>query len=57
VSIEFAFSFAVVFLPPVANELGHRGPSALGWLIALAAPFVVVAVDAVDKTRHGRLSP
>jgi magnesium-transporting ATPase (P-type) len=53
-TIELAFSFGVVFLPPIADELGHAGPSLLGWLIAVAAPFVVLAVDALDKGRRRR---
>jgi magnesium-transporting ATPase (P-type) len=52
-TIELALSLGVVFIPPIAGELGHAGPSLLGWLIALAAPIVVLVVDALDKARRG----
>ena len=51
-SLELAFSFAVVFVGPIAAELEHAGPSAVGWAIALVSPFVVLAVDALDKSRR-----
>jgi magnesium-transporting ATPase (P-type) len=49
VSTELAFSLVVVLVPPIALALGHASPPAAGWAVALAAPALVLAVDALDK--------
>ncbi|MDF2146162.1 cation-transporting P-type ATPase [Knoellia sp. p5-6-4] len=51
---ELAFSFAVLLVPAVAGVLGQAGPPAAGWAVALAAPPLVLAVDAADKARRAR---
>jgi magnesium-transporting ATPase (P-type) len=44
-------SLAFVYVGAIARELGHQGPVVAGWIVAVAAPAVVLAVDAVDKLR------
>ena len=51
---ELAFSFAVLLVPAVAGVLGQAAPPAAGWAVALAAPPLVLAVDAADKARRAR---
>jgi hypothetical protein len=53
-AIELAFSFVVLFVEPIADELGHANPPLVGWLIALASAGVVLAVDAAEKSRRRR---
>jgi len=48
-AMELAFSFAVLLITPVAAVLGQASPPMAGWLVALAAPPIVLAVDALDK--------
>ncbi len=45
-----AFSLLVLLVPPIAQALGHRTPSAAGWLVAVLAMAAVLGVDALDKT-------
>ncbi|MAT04889.1 MAG: haloacid dehalogenase [Acidimicrobiaceae bacterium] len=52
--LELGFSFAVIGIPLIADELGHAMPSVTGWCGALAAPFVVIAADTADKHRRRR---
>ena len=54
VAIGFTFSLVVVFVGPLADELGHAGPSWVGWLVALSAVGAVLAADGLDKHRVGR---
>jgi magnesium-transporting ATPase (P-type) len=49
VGAGLAFSLTVLFVPPLAELLGQANPVPAGWLVALAAPAVVLAVDAADK--------
>jgi magnesium-transporting ATPase (P-type) len=53
-TIGVAFSLAVTFVGPVAQELGHAAPPPVGWLVAGLSMGVVLAVDAVDKRRRRR---
>jgi magnesium-transporting ATPase (P-type) len=48
-SIELAIAAACLFVPPVAEVLGHRPPEAAGWLVALASIPAVLAADAAHK--------
>src|SRR5690606_36891669 len=49
-----AFAALVLFVGPIADELGQEPPPAAGWVfVALAAP-VLLAVDAFDKHRAAR---
>jgi calcium-translocating P-type ATPase len=52
---------AMVFFPPLARLLGQTPPPAIGWVLAAAAPFVLLAVDGADKAwrlrRYGRSEP
>jgi len=52
---------AMVFFPPLASLLGQTPPPAIGWVLAAAAPVVLLAVDRVDKVwrlrRYGRSEP
>jgi magnesium-transporting ATPase (P-type) len=51
-SIELLFSFVVLFVGPIAAELGHANPPAIGWVIAVLAAGLVLAVDALSKWRR-----
>ena len=37
VSVGLAFSFVVLFVAPIADELGHAPPPAAGWMVAAAS--------------------
>jgi magnesium-transporting ATPase (P-type) len=52
-SIELAFSFVVVLVPPIAAELEQAPPPSIGWVVALLSAGALLAVDALDK-RHQR---
>jgi magnesium-transporting ATPase (P-type) len=47
-----AFSLVVLFVEPVADELGQASPPPIGWLVALLAAGTMLAVDAIDKRRR-----
>jgi magnesium-transporting ATPase (P-type) len=49
VIVGVLFALAVLVIDPIASELGQTTPPVAGWLVALAAPVVLLAVDAVDK--------
>ena len=49
VAAGLAFSLAVLLVTPVAEVIGHAPPPAVGWLAALLAAPVLLAVDALDK--------
>jgi hypothetical protein len=52
-TVELAFSLIVLFIDPIADELGHAPPPAIGWLVAVLAAGVLLGVDAADKRwRH-----
>ena len=51
------FSLLVLLTPPVARQLGHQPPPAAGWLVAVLAMGVLLAVDAADKRRRRRRHP
>jgi hypothetical protein len=42
----------VLFIAPIADELGHANPPLVGWLIAFATAGALLAIDAADKHRH-----
>jgi magnesium-transporting ATPase (P-type) len=48
-AIELVFSFVVLLVPAIAVVFGQASPPPAGWLVALASPIVVLAVDALDK--------
>ena len=47
-------SLVMLFVAPLADELGHANPPLIGWLMVLAAAAAVLAVDALDKYRRRR---
>jgi magnesium-transporting ATPase (P-type) len=51
VAVELAISLALVYVGPVADLLGHAGPPAAGWAVALLTAAAVLAVDALGKRR------
>ncbi len=57
IALELTFSLVVLFVGPIARQLGHRPPVAAGWAVAFAAIPVMLAVDAVDKRLRGRQRP
>jgi len=54
ISIGVGVSLAAVFVGPVARELEHGPPTFGGWLVVLAAPVVLLAVDTLVKVRDRR---
>jgi magnesium-transporting ATPase (P-type) len=52
VSVGLAFSFVVLFVAPIADELGHAPPPAAGWAVAVASVVALLGVDAFVKHRH-----
>ncbi|HEX6238314.1 MAG TPA: cation-transporting P-type ATPase [Acidimicrobiales bacterium] len=54
VGLELVISLLVLLIGPVADQLGHAGPPAAGWLVAIGAAGAVLAVDALDKRRRRR---
>jgi calcium-translocating P-type ATPase len=54
VAFGLAFSLAVLFIDPIAHELGQANPPLAGWLVAFASAGVLLTVDAVDKRLRGR---
>jgi magnesium-transporting ATPase (P-type) len=52
VSTGLAFSFALLFVPPVADQLDQAAPPLVGWVVAIASAGVLLAVDAIDKHRR-----
>ncbi len=48
--MELAFAAAFLFIPPVAEALGHESPPGIGWAIALASMPLLLIVDAVHKS-------
>jgi magnesium-transporting ATPase (P-type) len=57
ISIGVAFSLVVLFVDPIAAELGHANPSLTGWTVAATAIPAVLAVDALDKWVRRRRRP
>ena len=49
--IALGIALTMVFLPALADLLGQAAPPTIGWVIAAAAPVVLLLVDAVDKAR------
>jgi magnesium-transporting ATPase (P-type) len=54
VTMALVISLGFLLLPPIADQLGQRPPSVVGWLVALLAPVVLLAVDVGDKRRRRR---
>jgi magnesium-transporting ATPase (P-type) len=57
VAAGLAISLATLLIGPIAEQLGQAPPPAAAWLIVLAAPVVLIAVDALEKWHHGRRPP
>jgi calcium-translocating P-type ATPase len=53
-SIELGITAACLFIPQIADALGHSPPSAAGWAVALASAPVVFATDAAYKALRRR---
>ena len=53
-SIELAFSLLVLFVAPIADELTHANPPAVGWVVALVSVGVLLGADALDKLARTR---
>ena len=51
-AVELTFSFAALFVTPLALVLGQAAPPPAGWAVALSAPLLVLGVDALDKWRR-----
>jgi hypothetical protein len=57
VAAALAFSMLLLFVPPVADLLGQANPPLWGWLVALSAAPILLAVDAFDKRLRARRGP
>ena len=53
VLVALCIALAMIFVAPLADLLGQAPPSTVGWLIATAAPVVLLRVDAGDKAWRG----
>jgi magnesium-transporting ATPase (P-type) len=53
-SIELAFSLLVLFVDPIADELGHASPPLVGWLVAILSVGALLGVDTIDKHHRRR---
>jgi magnesium-transporting ATPase (P-type) len=53
-TIELIIAGLFLFVPSVADVLGHESPPAIGWVIALLSMPLVLAVDAVHKAIRRR---
>ena len=54
VGSEIVLLVLMLGLPPLADVLGGSWPTPLGWVLALACPLVLVAVDGIAKHVTGR---
>jgi magnesium-transporting ATPase (P-type) len=54
VAAGLAFSLLVLLVPPLARVLDQAAPPALGWLVAVLAAPVLLAVDGLDKRFRSR---
>jgi magnesium-transporting ATPase (P-type) len=54
-AVGLLFSLSVLFVGPIADELGHTNPPLAGWSVAVVAAGTLLAVDALDKRRRRRL--
>jgi calcium-translocating P-type ATPase len=54
VAVELVLLVGFLYIGPVADVLDHRGPSVVGFAVALLAAPAVFAVDALDKRRFRR---
>ncbi|MGD9704121.1 MAG: cation-translocating P-type ATPase [Acidimicrobiia bacterium] len=53
-SVGLMISFAMLLIPPIADEIGQAAPPAAGWMVAAASVFALLAVDALVKHRHAK---
>ena len=53
-SVELVFVAVVLFVVPIANQLGQANPPLAGWLVALATAPLMLGVDAWYKVVHQR---
>jgi magnesium-transporting ATPase (P-type) len=56
-TVEVLFSFVVLFVPFLADELDHAPPPAAGWAVAILSAGVLLAVDAASKRRRRASRP
>nr|WP_322633457.1 cation-transporting P-type ATPase [Glycomyces albidus] len=57
VGADIAMGLALLYVPPVAEALGHRAPPVAGWTVALAGAAAVLVVDALDKHLRAHRRP
>jgi magnesium-transporting ATPase (P-type) len=50
------FALAVLCIEPIARQMKQAVPPLAGWLVALASPIVLPAVDTGDNWWHWRAS-
>lgn len=54
VGVDVAMGLAILYIPPVADALGHSAPPLIGWTVALAGAAAILTVDWLDKRRRAR---
>jgi magnesium-transporting ATPase (P-type) len=52
--VELVFALVVLFVPPIARQLGQANPPLIGWAVALASAPLMLAVDAANKAHRRR---
>ncbi len=54
IAFALTFALAVLFIPPIADELDQANPPWQGWLVAVLTWPIVIVVDVIDKYRRRR---
>lgn len=54
VCLALALSLLMLFVEPIADELGQRSPPLAGWVVAVLSVGAVFTADVADKRRHRR---
>ncbi|WP_240193262.1 cation-transporting P-type ATPase [Glycomyces sp. YM15] len=54
VGLDLLIGLATLYIPPVADALGHSTPPLIGWIVAFTAAGAVLLADRIDKRRRAR---
>ncbi len=49
IGIELAFTLTILLVPSIAAVFGQAPPLAIGWIVAVVSPVMVLGADALDK--------
>lgn len=53
--VGLTFSLLVLLVGPLARQLEHANPPAIGWAVAVVSMGLLLLVDALDKRHRQRL--